>query len=211
MISDGDDSSRLAIEKSLWSEKYKRVMGLDEVGRGCLSGPVVAAGVILSPDADNRLYRDSKELSKKEREKLAGRIRREALYSVVCQCEPAEIDRINILQASLSAMRKCVESGGDPDFLLVDGNRFLPSLISHRCIVKGDQLSASIAAASILAKVHRDRLMKTLHKEYPFYGWNTNVGYPTKQHYEALQRYGYTPYHRLSFRLRTSWSIRSKE
>lgn len=211
MKTDCSNSSRLDFEKNLWSEKYNRVMGLDEVGRGCLSGPVVAAGVILHPDADNRLYRDSKSLSENKREKLAGRIRREALYSVVCQCEPSEIDRINILQASLSAMAKCVDAGGDPDFLLVDGNRFLPSLIPHRCIIKGDQLSASIAAASILAKVFRDRLMRNLHEEYPFYGWNTNVGYPTKQHYEGLRRYGYSPYHRLSFRLRTSRPFKSDE
>lgn len=178
-------------------------MGLDEVGRGCLSGPVVAAGVILPPGSGNVEYRDSKSLTAKKRERLAAEIRSKALFCAVRQCEPGEIDRHNILRASLMAMQRCVVAGGDPDFLLVDGNRFGSSTIPLRCVVGGDRLSASIAAASIVAKVYRDALMRELHREYPWYGWDRNAGYPTREHYDGLFRHGYPPHHRRSFRLRT--------
>jgi ribonuclease HII len=196
--------NRLEIESNLWSQNFKRIMGLDEAGRGCLSGPVVAAGVILSPDKENSRYKDSKTLSEHERIHLAENIRKESLFWTVQLCGPDEIDSLNILKASITAMVRCMKAGGAPDYLLVDGNRFTASLIPHQCIVKGDDRSASIAAASILAKVHRDMLMKKLHLEYPFYGWNTNVGYPTKLHYKALQEYGYTDHHRKSFNLKTN-------
>jgi ribonuclease HII len=199
-------------EQDLWDEGFGRVMGLDEVGRGCLSGPVVAAGVIIDPGSWlNGEIRDSKKLPLKLRRELADEIRENALFWTVQHCMPEEIDRLNILKASIRAMLKCTEQpGATPDFLLVDGNRFTSTLVPHRCIVKGDDNSASIAAASILAKVHRDEWMERLHQEYPHYGWDSNVGYPTKVHYEGLQKYGYTPYHRKSFKLRTEREFRGR-
>lgn len=196
---------RYHIEKRLWSEGYRRIMGLDEVGRGCLCGPVVAAGVIIDPEnLLNEEVADSKSLTAVHREKLADEIKQEAVFWTVQEVSATEIDRLNILRASLQAMVKCTEgTGADPDYLLIDGNRFVPTLIQHRCVVKGDDKSASIAAASILAKVYRDKLMKELHRKYPEFGWNSNVGYPTKQHYSGLKEYGYTPHHRKSFRLKT--------
>ncbi|MEX0994165.1 MAG: ribonuclease HII, partial [Balneolaceae bacterium] len=183
---------------------YQRVMGLDEVGRGCLSGPVVAAGVIFNENVTIQRIRDSKQLSAAERERLAKQIREEAAFWTIHTCKPVEIDEINILQASIKAMVKCTEEEeANPDFLLVDGNRFTSSLTPFECIVNGDNKSQSIAAASILAKVYRDRIMRGLHKEYPYYGWDTNVGYPTQAHYVGLKKYGYTVHHRKSFKLRT--------
>lgn len=198
-------NDRYNYEKSLWQQGYKRVMGLDEVGRGCLCGPVVAAGVILKPGVNlNDRIADSKTLDVKLRKELAEEIKSGALFWTIKQCTPYEIDQLNILKASLSAMLKCAEAtGARPDYLLVDGNRFVSTVIPHSCIVKGDNLSVSIAAASILAKVYRDQIMVKLHREYPQYGWDKNVGYPTKKHYEALIRFGYTKYHRKSFSLRT--------
>jgi ribonuclease HII len=196
---------RYQYERALWGQGYQRVMGLDEVGRGCLSGPVTAAGVILKPGSTlNENVADSKSIGLREREFLADEIKKTSLFWVVQQCSPQVIDKINILKASIRAMVMCTETdGATPDYLLVDGNRFTASLIPHSCIVKGDDKSVSIAAASILAKVYRDRLMKNLHEEYPVFGWNKNVGYPTKAHFEGLSKYGYTKYHRKSFKLRT--------
>lgn len=195
---------RLEIENRLWGEGYRRVMGLDEAGRGCLSGPVVAAGVILSPGGALEGIRDSKLLALEERERLEPLIKREAEFWTVRMCGPGEIDELNILKASLKAMVRCVEvPGAAPDFLLVDGNRFPVGVRPHRCVVGGDDRSLSIGAASILAKVHRDRLMKKLHERYPHYGWNTNVGYPTREHFRGLREHGITEHHRRSFRLRT--------
>lgn len=196
---------RYRFEKQLWSEGYRRIMGLDEVGRGCLCGPVVAAGVIIQPDNPlNREVADSKALNRQEREKLAYEIMEESEFWTIQEVSAQEIDRLNILKASLQAMVHCTEKpGADPDYLLVDGNRFVPSLIRYQCVVSGDDLSASIAAASILAKVYRDNLMRELHRDYPVYGWDSNVGYPTRKHYEGLKRFGYTKHHRKSFRLKT--------
>jgi ribonuclease HII len=196
---------RYQYERALWGQGYQRVMGLDEVGRGCLSGPVTAAGVILKPGSTlNENVADSKSIGLREREFLADEIKKTSLFWVVQQCPPQVIDKINILKATIRAMIMCTETdGATPDYLLVDGNRFTASLIPHSCIVKGDDKSVSIAAASILAKVYRDRLMKNLHEEYPVFGWNKNVGYPTKAHFEGLSKYGYTKYHRKSFKLRT--------
>lgn len=197
-------NERLEYEQRLWNQGYERIMGLDEVGRGCLSGPVAAAGVILEPGTDIDGIRDSKTLDLNERKRLAKAIKEHALFWTVQYCSVDEIDELNILWASLKAMQKCVdETNAEPDYLLVDGNRFGSSVVPHTCLVKGDDRSVSIGAASILAKVHRDELMIRLHDDYPHYGWQTNVGYPTAQHYEGLQEFGITPYHRRSFNLRT--------
>jgi len=196
---------RYRYENILWNEGYSRVMGLDEVGRGCLCGPVVAAGVILKPGAKLSFEaKDSKKISKKNREEFTDRIKEESEFWTIKTCSPKEIDELNILHASIKAMLKCAEyNGAEPDYLLVDGNRFTSTILPYECVVKGDDKSASIAAASILAKVYRDKLMESLHKELPYYGWNRNVGYPTKDHFEGLEKYGYTKYHRQSFKLRT--------
>lgn len=197
-------SQRLQFENQLWREGYQRVMGLDEVGRGCLSGPVVAAGVIFKKGTFIDEIRDSKTLNLEERTELSEIIKREASFWTIKWCTPEEIDELNILWASIKAMQKCAEAdGAEPDYLLVDGNRYGSSIYPHTCIVKGDDRSMSIAAASIIAKVYRDEWMIRLHDEYPNYGWDTNVGYPTQQHFQGLQEYGITRYHRRSFRLRT--------
>ena len=181
------------IEQQLWGEGFNRVMGLDEVGRGCLAGPVVAAGVILRPGTTIKGVRDSKKLTEKERVELAEIIKSESLFWTVKEGSLEEIERLNILWASLHTMQKCVEeSGADPDYLLVDGNRYTTSLIPYTCVVKGDDKSVSIGAASILAKVYRDELMKKLDKEFPEFGWKKNVGYPTPVHKKALIEHGYT-------------------
>ena len=195
---------RLHFEKQLWSEGYTRIMGLDEVGRGCLSGPVVAAGVILKPKSRIEGVKDSKQLILSEREDLEKIIKDTAAYWTIQWCEPTVIDEINILQASLKAMHECTaQAKAKPDYLLVDGNRYSGSLYPHTCLVGGDDRSVSIAAASILAKVYRDRFMKKLHQDFPHYGWDTNVGYPTRQHFAGLKEYGITQHHRKSFNLRT--------
>ncbi|MEX0823769.1 MAG: ribonuclease HII [Balneolaceae bacterium] len=193
------------IERRLWNEDFNRVMGLDEVGRGCLSGPVVAAGVILKPGEEQILgIDDSKKIPAPKRRVIAEEIKKRSLFWTIQQCSPAEIDNLNILHASIKAMMKCAESKiANPDYLLVDGNRFTSSIIPYSCVIKGDDKSASIGAASILAKVYRDELMHKLHEEVPYYGWDSNMGYPTKVHFEGLQKYGYSKYHRRSFKLRT--------
>lgn len=198
-------SDRLQYENRLWDQGYQRVMGLDEVGRGCLSGPVVAAGVILKPGCSGIMgIQDSKTLELDERERLEKVIKKESLFWSIQRCDVKEIDELNILWASIKAMQKCVESeGAQPDYLLVDGNRFSDSVIPYSCLVRGDDRSLSIGAASILAKVYRDRLMIELHDDYPQYGWNTNVGYPTRKHFEGLEKHGITEHHRRSFNLRT--------
>lgn len=197
-------TNRLKFEKKLWEEGYRRVMGLDEVGRGCLSGPVVAAGVIFEPGTDIPEIRDSKSLSLDERNELSDLIKERAVFWTIEQCKPEEIDELNILWASIKAMHKCTETAeAQPDYLLIDGNRFTSTMLPHLCLVKGDDRSMSIGAASILAKVHRDRYMIKLHEDYPYYGWNTNVGYPTRKHYEGLKKHGITSHHRRSFKLGT--------
>lgn len=195
---------RIHFERLLWEEGFERIMGLDEVGRGCLAGPVVAAGVIFKPQTFVEEIRDSKKLSLDDRLRLTELIKERAYFWTVQWCMPREIDKLNILHASIKAMNKCAEQkDANPDYLLVDGNRFSSGLCPHKCLVKGDDRSMSIAAASIIAKVYRDQWMHDLHEDYPFYGWDTNVGYPTAQHYEGLQEYGATEYHRQSFKLRT--------
>lgn len=177
--------------------------GCDEVGRGCLSGPVVAAAVILPGDYANEFINDSKKLSKSNRNSLVEEIKSTAIAWAIAEASVEEIDRINILNASFLAMTRAVEKLGQrPDHLLIDGNRFKTRLtIPYSCIVKGDSKFASIAAASILAKVYRDGLMERMALEYPGYGWEKNAGYPTKTHREGIIRLGLTPIHRKSFRL----------
>jgi ribonuclease HII len=177
--------------------------GCDEAGRGCLAGSVVAAAVILPPDFYHPLLNDSKQMSEKSRDLLRPIIEKEAIAFAIGQATPAEIDEINILQASFLAMHRAVaQLSMVPTRLLIDGNRFKPfPMIPHHCIVKGDSKFASIAAASVLAKTERDDLMKKLHVEYPVYQWSVNKGYPTVGHRKAIQQFGVTAYHRKSFRL----------
>lgn len=181
----------------------RREAGCDEAGRGPLAGPVVAAAVILPEDYSNPQLNDSKQLSERQRNLLRQEIEREALAWSVAIVSPQEIDRLNILHASTHAMCLAVQTlKTKPEFLLIDGNRFYNETdIPYQCIVKGDAQYMPIAAASILAKTHRDELMDRLHDEYPYYGWNTNKGYPTAAHYRAIEQHGISPYHRHSFTL----------
>lgn len=180
--------------------------GCDEAGRGCLAGPVCAAAVILPRNFSHPLLNDSKQLGMKQREMLRGLIEAEALSWAVAMVDNREIDQINILNASIKAMHLAVEQlNPQPGMLLIDGNRFKPYReLPHQCIVKGDSLFLSIAAASVLAKTHRDEYMQAAHLQYPHYKWNENKGYPTKSHREGLAKHGITPLHRLSFRLSDS-------
>ncbi len=176
--------------------------GLDEAGRGCLAGPVVAAAVILPKNYTHPLLNDSKQLSKQERIILRVEIERDALAYAVAEASHEEIDKINILKASFLAMHRAVEKLSlRPEHLLIDGNRFTPyPLIPHTCIVKGDAKFLSIAAASVLAKTYRDDLMEKLAEEFPHYKWQQNAGYPTPFHKKAIKEYGFTPFHRLTFK-----------
>ena len=175
--------------------------GCDEAGRGCLAGPVFAAAVVLPPDFKNELLNDSKKLSEKKRVALRQIIQKEALAWAVAKVDAPEIDKINILNASFLAMHRAIEQlTVTPEHLLIDGNRFKSFKdIPHHCIVKGDGKYLSIAAASVLAKTYRDDFMQNIHNEYPNYAWNKNKGYPTMQHKLAIQKYGFTPWHRKSF------------
>ena len=186
-----------------WLIQGRLEAGCDEAGRGPLAGPVVAAAVILPPDYQNTLLNDSKQLTEHQRDRLRVEIEREALAWAVATVSAQEIDQLNILHASTHAMCLAVQQLTiRPEFLLIDGNRFYNETdIPYQCIVKGDAQYMPIAAASILAKTHRDELMTQLHQEYPLYGWNTNKGYPTAAHYQAIEQHGITPYHRHSFTL----------
>ena len=177
--------------------------GVDEVGRGCLAGPVVAAAVILPPRFRHPLLNDSKLMSQKAREELYEVIQKKALVYAIAEVDNVQIDRINILQASFLAMHKALDKLLTiPEHILVDGNRFLPyPFIPHTCVIKGDAKFKCIAAASVLAKVHRDRLMADLAIEHPGYGWERNAGYPTIEHRAGISKMGTTDLHRMSFRL----------
>ncbi|MDR1719548.1 MAG: ribonuclease HII [Dysgonamonadaceae bacterium] len=177
--------------------------GCDEAGRGCLAGAVFAASVILPTGFECEELNDSKQLTEKQRYRLRPTIEREALSWAVGIVYPDEIDRINILNASILAMHRAIRQLKImPQHLLIDGNRFRPyPAIPHTCIVKGDGKYLSIAAASVLAKTYRDDYMMQLHQEYDCYGWDKNKGYPTAQHRQSIERHGTTPYHRLSFTL----------
>ena len=177
--------------------------GCDEAGRGCLAGSVYAAAVILPKDFKNELLNDSKQLTEHQRYALREVIEKEALAWAVGVVTPAEIDEINILNASFLAMHRAVDGLKlKPQHLLIDGNRFKKYQdVPHTTVVKGDGKYLSIAAASILAKKYRDDNMKALHEEYPYYDWSSNKGYPTKKHRAAIREYGTTPYHRMTFNL----------
>lgn len=175
--------------------------GCDEAGRGCLAGPVFAAAVILPPDFHDPLLNDSKQMTERNRNRLREIIEREAVAWAVEAITPQRIDEINILNASFEGMSLAAASLTPvPQFLSIDGNRFRTKLeIPYSCIIKGDGKYANIAAASVLAKTHRDEYMYRLAMEFPEYGWNSNKGYPTKSHREAIRQYGLTPHHRLTF------------
>lgn len=177
--------------------------GCDEVGRGCLAGPVVAAAVILPKSYSHELLNDSKQLSKEDREQLQVEIKRDAIAWAIAEVDNEEIDRINILKASFKAMHLALNKlSRKPDLLLIDGNRFQPyEDLKFECVIKGDATYMSIAAASILAKTYRDDLMARMAGQYPGYGWETNVGYPTEEHREGIRSLGITPLHRKSFQL----------
>lgn len=177
--------------------------GCDEVGRGCLAGPVVAAAVILPKNYVHDLLNDSKQLTKEERKAVREDVLRDALAWAVAEVSHTEIDEINILNASFRAMHKAIDKlVVKPQMLLIDGNRFRPSQdLPFECIIKGDAAYFSIAAASVLAKTYRDDLMQRLALEFPGYGWETNMGYPTDEHRDGIRKLGITPLHRRTFQL----------
>jgi len=203
--------------------KYILESGTDEAGRGCLAGPVTAAAVILPLDFQNIILNDSKQLSEKTREKLRSIIEQQAVSFAVTHLYPNEIDEINILNASMKGMQECIlKLNQTPEFIIVDGNRLLNAKlgmkstfgkqfskteikllqsIPNQSIIKGDSKYMSIAAASVLAKTYRDEYMNIIHEEFPMYNWKKNKGYPTKEHREAIRKYGVTKYHRMTFRL----------
>jgi ribonuclease HII len=197
--------------------------GADEAGRGCLAGPVTAAVVLLSHSFENLILNDSKKLTEKSREFLRPIIEEQAISFAITQIFPNEIDEINILNASMKAMQECVlKLNKTPGYIIVDGNRLLNAKLGMKCsvgkvfteheinflksipntsIIKGDGKYFSIAAASVLAKTYRDEYMNIIHEEFPMYNWKKNKGYPTKEHREAIRKYGITKYHRMSFKL----------
>lgn len=195
-------TDKLCYERELWGKGYRLVAGVDEVGRGPLAGPVVAACVIFPEGIDIQGVDDSKKLTPEKREELYGKIKEKALDYGVGIIQEKEIDKLNIFRASLKAMQKAVSSmKNTPNFLLIDGNQKIPHLqIPQLPVVKGDTLSLSCAAASILAKVERDGLMRRLHKKYPRYCFDQNKGYGSKEHLQALEKFGPCKAHRRSFK-----------
>ena len=185
-----------------YNNRFLKEAGCDEAGRGCLAGPVFAAAVILPPDFENELLNDSKKMSVKNRNLLKEIIEKQAVSWAVASVSPEKIDEINILNASILAMHRAIaQLDITPGFLLIDGNRFKKyASIPHVTIVKGDGKYMSIAAASVLAKTHRDAYMQQLHKQFPFYGWDHNKGYPTIEHKLAIQIHGSSVHHRKTFR-----------
>jgi ribonuclease HII len=183
--------------------EYKLECGTDEAGRGCLAGPVTAAAVILNEKFTNEVLNDSKQLTEVKRDLLKPIIELESLSFGVAHIFQEEIDTINILNASILAMHKSIDQlNHTPEFIIVDGNKFKPyKKIPFETIIKGDGKYMSIAAASVLAKTYRDAYMNNIHEEFPMYNWKQNKGYPTKEHREAIKKYGITKYHRKTFRL----------
>jgi ribonuclease HII len=181
----------------------KLIAGCDEAGRGCLAGPVVAAAVILPNNFKNKMLNDSKLLSEKKRDLLRKVIEKQATCWAIGMVSAAEIDKINILNASFLAMHRAIKKlYVEPEFLIIDGNRFNPYQgINHECIIKGDGKYLAIAAASVLAKTYRDDIMKKLADEFPDYNWQNNKGYPTKKHRNAIEKNGISKHHRKSFQL----------
>jgi len=208
---------------SNYFSKFTLESGTDEAGRGCLAGPVTAAAVILPQDFQNIILNDSKQLSEKIRDRLRSIIESQAISFAVTHLYPNEIDEINILNASMKGMQECIlKLNQTPEFIIVDGNRLLNAKlgmkstfgkqfskteikllqsIPNQSIIKGDSKYMSIAAASVLAKTYRDEYMNIIHEEFPMYNWKKNKGYPTKEHREAIRKYGVTKYHRMTFRL----------
>ena len=176
-------------------------VGCDEAGRGCLAGSVFAAAVILPADFHHPLLNDSKQMTEKRRDQLRKIIENEAVAWSVQEVTAERIDKINILNASIEGMNLAIKAlSVAPEYIVIDGNRFYTDLTTPwRCVVKGDGKYANIAAASVLAKTHRDEYMMRLAEEYPMYGWAKNKGYPTREHRLAVRQHGLTPYHRLSF------------
>ena len=192
---------RWAHEKDLWASGFRLVAGVDEVGRGPLAGPVVAAAVILPTSFRHEEIKDSKLLSERKRKELVPVLEKESLGWAVAAVDEREIERINILQATLLAMTRAVRGlPSQPEYLLVDALNIQEIALPQKAIVKGDRLSASIAAASILAKVARDRLMEEYHERYPRYNFRRHKGYGTAEHREAIGRFGPCPIHRRTFR-----------
>jgi ribonuclease HII len=189
--------------RSYFDKENEFEAGCDEVGRGCLAGPVVASAVILPKIFTHPYLTDSKKLSASKRADLVEVIKSKSISWAIASCSPEEIDQVNILKASFWAMHKALDQlKQKPDFLLIDGNRFTPyQEIKHECVIKGDSKYFSIAAASILAKEYRDNLMRDLAVIHPHYGWERNVGYPTKQHRTGIEKFGITEHHRKSFQL----------
>ncbi|NVK04182.1 MAG: ribonuclease HII [Flavobacteriia bacterium] len=177
--------------------------GCDEVGRGCLAGPVVAAAVILPDNVDLPHLNDSKKLNEKRRDELRGLIMDQAIAWAIGSCSHEEIDEMNILKASFEAMHRAIHKLKEaPEFLLIDGNKFTPyGETPHECVIKGDGKFLSIAAASILAKTERDKIMREAHEKWPHYRWDKNVGYPTVEHRAGIAKHGPSPIHRKSFQL----------
>jgi len=177
--------------------------GTDEAGRGCLSGPVVAAAVILPEGFSHILLNDSKQISEKKRQELRPFIEKNALAFGVAFVHQEEVDQLNVLQASITGMHRAIDALKiTPEFIIVDGNKFRDyKEIPHKTIVKGDAKFMSIAAASVLAKTYRDEYMEKIHQEYPAYNWQKNKGYPTKEHRNAIRKFGATKYHRKTFKL----------
>ncbi len=195
-------ADNFSLERYLHDRGFSCVAGCDEAGRGPLAGPVVAAGVVLPADCDHSRFLDSKILPHRRRLDLCNRLREIGAFIGIGVVSEEQIDRLNILQASLLAMRLAIENiaGTAPDFLLVDGKFQVPLAIAQEALVKGESKSASIAAASIVAKVARDRIMEDLHRQYPVYNFHRHKGYPTREHREAIRAHGPCPVHRMSFR-----------
>lgn len=190
-------------EKIARKDGYRLIAGVDEVGRGPLAGPVVAAAVVLPPDYINSDIKDSKKLTAAKREKLFSIIEKDSLAVGMRVVDVDVIDRVNILQASLQAMRDSVlELSVSPDFILVDGVHRVPIITPQKPLIKGDNLSISIAAASIMAKVTRDRIMEMYHRQFPHYNFLTNKGYGTKEHLDAIRKFGICKIHRKSFHVK---------
>lgn len=192
-------SKEIHLQKYMQPDRIEA--GCDEAGRGPLAGPVYAAAVILPPDFHHPLLNDSKQMSERSRDILRPIIEKEAVAWTVEAVSAEEIDKLNILVASITGMQRAVRRlAVRPDFLLIDGNRFRPfDGFQYQTVVHGDATYASIAAASVLAKTWRDEFMRKIAAEYPQYGWERNMGYPTAEHIKAVKEFGYTPYHRMSF------------
>lgn len=198
--------AKIRIKLALLSRYFNETgleAGTDEAGRGCLAGPVTAAAVILKPNFKHEELNDSKQLTRAKRDFFKKIVEKEAAFFGVAHIYPNEIDKINILNASIKGMHCALNNMEcNPDFIIVDGNKFKPyGNTPFKCIIKGDSKFLSIAAASILAKTYRDNYMEQIHEKYPVYNWKQNKGYPTAEHREAIRKYGITEYHRKSFRL----------